>query len=102
MADKEAVRTLILYAENDGDLYRRLIDPTHKNLEKKINKGQFDFKKSLVSFRRIADAAAQGFTKEHDARGSTSFGVFGVAERNAAARELALDFAREHGYSPKG
>lgn len=66
-------RELELFIVNDGDLYRQRVQPIIANLAKKTRKGVYDHAKAAKLWGYLADAGAQKYTKDFDARGSTSF-----------------------------
>lgn len=93
MVDKHAVRDLILFADNDGDLYRQSYTPIVANLKKKMAKGKFDAAKSVTLWKYHADRAAQKYTKEFGGRGPHgSYGTFSPDDRRAAAKHWAAEF----------
>jgi len=93
--DKQAVKELILYADNDGDLHKRQFVPILKNLKKKWDKGQFDEKKAVKAFLNFADEAAKKYVKEHGAPGDKVKDIFPKKVREAAAEEWAERFKEQ-------
>ncbi len=89
------VTELVLYITNDGDLYRRQTQPIIANLAKKKRKGVYDATKALKLWKILADAGAQKYNREFGGGGSTSHGIFSVADRKDAAKELADYYAEE-------
>lgn len=87
-ANPHHVRELVLYAENDGDLYRQRRQPIEKNLQRKFDKGTYVADKAVKLWRYFADDAAKKYVKEWG-------GVFSVADRNAVALEFALQHHAE-------
>ena len=77
------VEELVLYAGNDGDLYRQRRQPIEKNLQSKFDKGDYVADKAVNLWRYFTDEAAKKYAKEYG-------GSFSVADRQAAALELAL------------
>ena len=55
---------LLLYIQNDGNLYKRRIIPISKNLKKKADKGVFDLTKSIKIWKPLATEGAKQYTKE--------------------------------------
>lgn len=90
--DEHAVRELVLYAENDGTLYRQKTVPIRKNLARKILRGTYSSAQAVKAWRHLADAAAKQYTREFDTPGTPGYGIFTVADRNAAAVEFRDDF----------
>lgn len=74
------VRELVLFATNDGDLYREALQDIHANMGKFYKKGGFDLLKSVASYRWFMDRAAKKYGED---------GVFSSAEKWAAAYEIA-------------
>jgi hypothetical protein len=91
-SDEDSVNELVLYIDNDGDLYRQQTTSIMKNLAKKILKGTYDSTKAVKLWQYLADSGAQKYTKEFGNGGKTSFGVFTSADRKEVARELAKTF----------
>jgi hypothetical protein len=56
---------LMLYAENDGQLYKQRVVPIHKNLNKKKKAGKFDIKLAAKLFRYFVVEAAKKYAKEN-------------------------------------
>lgn len=86
--DEVAVRELVLYAENDGDLYRQSALPIIANLQRKVKKGTYDPELAIKLWRYHADRAAKKYTQEHD-------GEFSPATRTAAAKEFRDGYDEE-------
>lgn len=92
-------RELVLYAENNGDLYRQRIQPVLVNLRKKLSKKTYDANKALVLWKYVADDAAQRYTKEFGSGGTNgSYGIFSPEDRRIAAKELAENYDEELRY----
>lgn len=87
---------LKLFCENDGQLYRSQKQPIEKNLLKKIAKGTFDRKKSVIAWGHLATSCAQKYAKEFGS-GQPWHKMFSTADRRAVAQEFADEFASEHG-----
>ncbi len=87
--DKEAVRELKLYEENNYDLYKSSKVPIFKNLQKKKDKGVYDSEKAEKLFKYHADRSAKAYEKEYG-------GKFTPADRRALARELREEFEAEY------
>lgn len=80
-------RELAVYIENTGELYRKSIAPTIKNLAKKYEKGIFDTEKALTVFYKIATEGAKMYAKEY-ANANKWNRIFSVTDRKATACEL--------------
>lgn len=86
--DEVAVRELVLYAENDADLYRQSALPIIANLQRKVKKGTYDAELAIKLWRYHADRAAKEYIQEFD-------GEFSPATRNAAAKEFRDGYDEE-------
>ena len=86
-ANDDAVHELVLYADNDGQLYQQSTSPIRKNLSKKFAKGAYDHDKAIVLWKYHADRAAKKYGVEHG--NNDGFAIFSPADRRAAAKEFA-------------
>jgi hypothetical protein len=91
--DPDAVRELVMYAENDGRLYERLAQPIMLNLARKLAAGKFDRALAVKGMVPLADEAAKGYTKEFGT--GSGFGIFSAATRRAAAADLLAGYMEE-------
>lgn len=87
--DDDAVRELVLFIDNDGDLYRQRTTPIMKNLAKKMLKGTYDSEKAVKLWKYLADDGAKKYQKEF---GTEDSPIFTPAVRKAVARELSMAF----------
>ena len=94
-ANADNVRELVLYIDNDGDLYRQMTTPIMRNLARKMLKGTYDHDLAVKGWGHLANAGAQKYTKEFGGSGNGSYGSFSPADRKAAAVELADAFENE-------
>ena len=94
--DKEAVRELKLYEENKQDLYFKSKVPIYESLDKKVKKGTYDKEKAEKVFKYHADRSAKSYNKEYLGE-SKGYGIFGVPERKALAKELREEYEEERG-----
>jgi hypothetical protein len=62
--DTEAVRELLLYIENDGELYRQRWEPIVKNLTRKKMKGIYDEKKAAKLMLYLVNDGARKYVRE--------------------------------------
>jgi hypothetical protein len=86
---------LLLFIENDGDLYRQQAQPIMKNLARKMVKGNYSSTLAVKLWRYLADAGAQKYTREFGGGGGNgSYGVFTPADRQEVAKELSRKFER--------
>jgi hypothetical protein len=86
------VRELKLFAENDGELYRRYIGPFQKTLLARVKNGTYDHEKSKILWKRFADIAAKAYLKEFGTEGDSISGTFSLADRREFAKQFADEF----------
>ncbi len=55
---------LVLFIDNDGELYSAYTVPAYKQLAKFMQKGSYDHDMALRSFMRIVDAGAKKYVKD--------------------------------------
>jgi len=94
MADEAAARELVIFIENDGDLYRQQHTPINKNLITKMARGMYDSRKAAKLFGYLVDAAAKKYAKEMGS-GMPWHKMFDKQTRNMAAVELTGTFEAE-------
>ena len=92
-ADEDTVRELVLYADNDEQLYSQSTAPIQKNLSKKFTKGTYDHELAAKLWKYHADRAAKKYGKEHG--NDDGFAMFSPADRRAAAQEFADNWLAE-------
>lgn len=80
---------LVLYIENDGDLYRQQNQPILRNLANKAAQGKYDHQKAIKLWLYLMDNGAKKYAKEF---GGTWNTMFPVAARKEAAKVFADDF----------
>lgn len=86
--DADAVRELVLYADNDGTLYQQSAVPIMKNLTRKWRKGVYDSELAAKLWLYHATRAAKNYAQE--------FGyAFSVQDRKAAAKEFEENWRAE-------
>ena len=74
-------RELLLYATNDGELYRQMITPVVNNLRRTASKGWYDSEKAVDAYYRIACEASKRYNRD--------FGYsFSVTDRFTAAVDM--------------
>jgi hypothetical protein len=83
-----AAKELVMYADNDSQLYRTSHQPIVANLKKKVKKGVYDHEKATKLWGYHADRAAQKYAKEHG-DGTPWHKMFTPADRKQAARWFA-------------
>jgi hypothetical protein len=84
----EAAHELALYAINSAELYRQRIVPIITNLRRKKARGVYDAARAPRAWRYAADDAAKRYVREFGGR-------FDVADRDAAAHQIAAHYAAE-------
>ena len=86
--DADAVRELVLYADNDANLYQQSAVPIMKNLTRKWRKGVYDSELAAKLWLYHATRAAKNYAQE--------FGyAFSVQDRKAAAKEFEENWRAE-------
>ena len=80
---------LYLYVSNNGDLYRRMLQPIDKNLKQKIKSGKYSSELSPQAFFNAVDAGAKMYTKEFGTKFSTQ-------DKEVVAVQLAYEFEDEN------
>jgi hypothetical protein len=95
--DEDAATELYIYATNDADLYRQMLQPIQKNLINKKASGIYNPTLALKAFMNFMQFAAQKYTKEYAGAGDKWFDLFPVEVRKAAASEALAYFETESG-----
>jgi hypothetical protein len=75
---------LVLYAENDSELYTQSAVPIMKNLTRKFKKGAYDPALAVKLWKYHADRAAKKYGKDHG--NDDGFKIFSPADRREAAK----------------
>jgi hypothetical protein len=88
-------RELLLFCENDGDLYRQQVQPIEKNQKRKLAKGVYDFEKSKKLYGYLADNCAKKYAKEFG-DGMPWHKMFSTADRREVAKAFADSFKSEY------
>jgi hypothetical protein len=83
---------LLLYIENNGQLYKSMTTPIITNLKKNIAKGNYDKTLALKSWNNLADAGAKEYAKELG-EGKPWNMMFSVAIRKETAVKLADSYS---------
>ncbi len=101
-ADKVAARELLLFAENDGTLYRMQFEPIARNLSKKFKAKKYSSTKAAKLWMYFADNAAKKYTFEHGDPGNArswqqvkGYGSFSAGTRRLVARLLEKSWHAE-------
>jgi len=87
-SDRDAIREIEIYAENDPQLYYSRTLPILKNLAKKYVKGTFDVNKSAKLWQYYVEDAMKKYHKQYGGSGSWSK-LLSVPDRKTLAKELA-------------
>jgi hypothetical protein len=93
--DQVSAKELLLFIENDGDLYRQQYQPIIKNLAQKKFRGIYDHAKAVKLFMYLAENGAKKYCREVCGRGTVWHQIFGVPERKWVSEQLAKDFETE-------
>jgi hypothetical protein len=86
---------LVLFGENDGDLYNQRTVPIQKNLTKKWDKGTYDHDLAVKLWKYWADDAAMRYAKMHGSPNIKWSNMFSVADRMQAAEYMADNWEEE-------
>ena len=81
--DRDEVDELVLYADNDGQLYQTSTAPVQKNLSRKWKKGVYDHELAIKLWKYHADRAAKKYAQDFGGK------VMSPDVRRAAAKEFA-------------
>lgn len=94
--DQIAADDLILYAENDADIYRRHYQPVVLNLQKHFKRGEFDLERATDALERywVMPAAKRYHLQCYD-RQSRWFQIFDKPTRRMAAEMEAKSLLTE-------
>ena len=91
--DRDAMKELELYVDNDSDLYHRQTVPIEKNLYLKIVKGTYSKALAPKMWAHLLESGAKKYAKEFSV-GTDWHVIFPKAERDALAEEYARAFER--------
>ena len=92
--DTIAANDLVLFIQNDGQLYRQQYDPIIKNLNKKVVKKIYDREKSLKLWAALVDNGAKKYAKEQG--GQSWFTLFSVPTRKLVAEKLRTAYENDY------
>lgn len=93
--DQRTASELVLYAENDGDLYRQQRHPIELNLRRKIAKGTYRGDLSEKLWFYFATNAAKKYLREFGSPPYDLVAVFTAETRRMAAHQMRLNFESE-------
>ena len=88
-------RELVLYCENDGDIYRQQGTPILKNLITKMARGVYDHSKAVKLYGYMAENCAKKYAREHGSPDVPWNKMFSVADRREAAEHFTKSFETE-------
>lgn len=91
----DEARELVLYIENDGNLYRSQTQPIIKNLKLKQKKGKYNHNLAKKLWGYLADSGAKKYYKEHGSPSDKWFDMFPVSVRKEVATILADNYLEE-------
>lgn len=86
---------LVLYIENDGDLYRQQYQPILKNLANKRANGIYQIPAAQKLMGYLVESGAKKYAKEFGSPGQPWHKMFSVAVRKEAAADLEKKFRAE-------
>lgn len=89
------IRELVIFIDNDGNLYRQMTQPIHKNLINKKAAGKYSSTLALKAFENLATEGAKRYAKEVGGHLAGWNQMFTVADRKEAAKELRDSFEEE-------
>lgn len=89
------LQELVLFADSDGDLYKRSTVPILKNLSRRWVKGQYDHDLATKLWKYHADRAAQEYARQYGSPNVKWDQMFSVPVRMAAARHWANEWKNE-------
>lgn len=93
--DDVTLRELVLYTENDGDIYRRTTTPIVRNLRTKQAQGRYDHDRAVEAFMYLAEAGARKYAREHGGGEHEWHLIFPIDVRRAAATGWRDEFEQE-------
>jgi hypothetical protein len=92
----DEARELMLYIENDGQIYRQMVLPVLKNLATKKAKGTYVHDLGIKAFMNVATLGAQNYHREHGSMGTPWNVMFSTSVRKEVAEALASQFLQEY------
>ena len=96
LSDEIAAGELVIYAENDADIYRRHYLPVALNLQKHFKRGEFDLERAAYALERYwVMPAAKRYHLQHCDRQQRWFQVFDKPTRQMAAEMEAKSLLAE-------
>ncbi len=92
-SDESIVDELVLYAENDGELYTRFYEPIAANMAKFYEKGNYDQERAIQGWMYFVDAVAKKYSQDF---GGVWHQSFPKNIRQMAAAEIAQQWLTEY------
>jgi hypothetical protein len=92
--DTVTLRELLLFIDNDADLYHGITSAVMKNLLRKMAAGKYNHIMAYKAWEYVAEAGAKKYAKEFSTGGDW-YGMFPPNLRRAAARVMADSFRDE-------
>ena len=87
---------LVLYADNDGAIYRAYVLPMLKACQKHYDKGEGDYERMLAGFTRIFSPIARQYLLRHCGMSDSMRGTFPLSVRRECGEYLAEYFLGEY------
>lgn len=88
-------RELVLFCENDGDIYRQQGTPILKNLITKMARGVYSHNGAVKLYGYMAENCAKKYAREHGSPDTSWHKMFSTADRREAAEHFAKSFETE-------
>ena len=97
VANKRAVHEIVLFIENDGNLYRQMYTPIVVNYAKKVIAKTYNHEKAVKGVINLVDEGIRRYRKEFGAEGAREYGLGpGVSmETKIAAAKILLSGMKE-------
>ena len=89
------VQELIMFTENDANIYDRSTLPILKNMATKKAQGRYDHEKAVQAFMWLAETGARKYAQENDPHGTPWHEMFPMPVRRAAATRWRDEFEAE-------
>lgn len=89
--DKDAVREIKLFIENDYQIYKSQTLPILKNLTKKYEKGTFKLEPASKLFRYLIDTGLKKYHKEYGSKRDKWYDILSTNDRQYLAEIMAYD-----------
>ena len=93
--DNQTVQELILFTENDGNIYRQTTQPILRNLATKKAQGKYDGEKAVQAFMYLAEAGARAYARDYGNSEKDWHLMFPIGVRREAATHWRDEFEKE-------